>query len=118
MGDDIVIGFEDAVGEPVFAHEEPEVLNRIELGRLGRQWQDRDVGRHDKVVRHVPPRLVHDEDGMRIIGHVSGDFSQVLGHGVGITPGHDQRSRLSELGADGTEDIGRAGSLVMRGGWP
>lgn len=31
MGDDIVIGFEDAVRQPVFAHEEPEVFDRVEL---------------------------------------------------------------------------------------
>jgi hypothetical protein len=111
VSDNIVVGFEDAVGEP-------EVLNRVELRRLRRQWQDRDVGGHDKVVRHVPSRLVHDEDDMRVIDHVSGDFCQVLGHGVGITPGHDQRRRFTELWADGSEDIGRAGSLVMRGGWP
>ena len=55
---------------------------------------------------------------MRIIGHMSGDFSEVLRHRVGVAPRHDQRRRLSELGADGTEDIGRSGSLVVRGGWP
>lgn len=57
----------DLVRQPVLAHEEPEVPNRVKLGRLRRQWQNRDVGRHDKVVGHVPSRLVHDEDGMRVI---------------------------------------------------
>ena len=36
MIDDVVIGLEDAVGEPVVAHELPYVLDRIELGRFRR----------------------------------------------------------------------------------
>jgi len=29
QGDDLVMGFEDAVGQPVVAHELPEVLDRV-----------------------------------------------------------------------------------------
>ena len=112
------IRFEDAVRQPVLAHEVPEIFDRIELRRFRRQRQDRYVGGHNECVGHVPAGLVHDEDGMRVIGHVPRDFSQVLGHGVGITPRHDQCRRLAQLGADGTEDVGRAGSLVVWGGWP
>jgi len=106
VSDNIVVGFEDAVGEPVLTHEEPEVLNRVEFRRLRRQWQDRDVAWDDEIIGHVPARLIHDEDGMRIIGHVPRDFSQVLRHRVGVAPRHDQRCRFTLLGADGTEDIG------------
>ena len=35
--DDVVIGSEDAVGEPVVADELPDVFDRVELGRLRRQ---------------------------------------------------------------------------------
>jgi hypothetical protein len=34
--EDIVVGFEDAIGQPVVAHEFPDVLDRIELRTLGR----------------------------------------------------------------------------------
>ncbi len=118
MGNDIIIGFEDTVRQPVLAHEVPKVFDWVKLRRLRRQRQDRDVGGNGEIVGHVPAGLVHDEDGMRVIGHVPGDFGQVLRHSVGITPRHDQCGRLAQLGADGTEDIGRAGSLVVRGGWP
>ena len=118
MSDDIVIGLEDAVRQPVLTHEVPEVLNRVQFRRLRRQWQDRDVAWDDEIIGHVPARLIHDENGMRIIGHVSGDFSQVLRHRVGVAPWHDQRRRFAQLGADGTEDVGRAGSLVVWCGWP
>jgi hypothetical protein len=35
MLDDIVIGCEDAVRQPVIAHELPDILDRIELGGAG-----------------------------------------------------------------------------------
>ena len=96
----------------------PEVFDRVQLRRFRWEWQNGDVFGHDEIVGHVPARLIHDEDGMRVIGHTPGDFCQMLGHGMGVTPGHHESGCLAEFGADGTEDIGRAGSLVMRGGWP
>lgn len=114
MGDDIVVGFEDAVGEPVLAHEEPEIFNRVQLWRFRRQRQNSDVGGDNECVGHMPTGLVHDEDGMCAIGDVTGYFCQMLGHCVGITPRHYESGGLAELGADCTEDVGGAGSLVMR----
>src|SRR5262249_37597669 len=35
MVDEIVVGFEDAVGEPVVAHELPDVLDRLSSGHFG-----------------------------------------------------------------------------------
>src|SRR5258705_11448891 len=49
MVDEIVVGFEDAVGEPVVAHELPDVLDRVELWALRRQQNDGDVGRHEEA---------------------------------------------------------------------
>ena len=49
--DEIVVGFEDMVGEPVIAHELPDILDRIELGAFRRQGDDSDVGRHDEARR-------------------------------------------------------------------
>ena len=64
MLDDIVVGAEDTVGEPVVAHELPDVLDRIELGRAWRQGQDGDIGGHVELARGVPAGLVHDQDGV------------------------------------------------------
>lgn len=66
----------------------------------------------------MPAGLVHDEGGMCAISDVMGYFYQMLGYGVGITPGHDESGSLAKLGADGTEDVGGSGSLVMRRGRP
>src|SRR6201990_2011011 len=64
MVDEIVVGFEDAVGEPVVAHELPDVLDRVELWALRRQQNDGDVGRHEEARGQVPAGLVDQEDGM------------------------------------------------------
>ncbi len=44
--EDIRVGLEDPVREPVVANELPDVLDRVELGGSGRQGQERDVVRH------------------------------------------------------------------------
>lgn len=60
MIDDVVVGFEDPVGEPVFAHEEPEIFDRVQFRRFRRQRQDGDVAWDDEIAGHVPARLIHD----------------------------------------------------------
>ena len=62
--DEIVIGFEDTVGEPVVAHKLPDVLDRIELGAFRRQGDSGDVAGHDEARRHVPASLIDQEDGV------------------------------------------------------
>ena len=49
--DEIIVGFEDAVGEPVVAHELPDVFDRVELGAFRRQGDDGDVGGHNEALR-------------------------------------------------------------------
>jgi len=116
--DDVLVGLEDAVGEPVISHELPDVFDGVEFGRFRRQRQDGDVCWDGEVVGHVPSRLVHDENCVPILSDVSGYFDQVLVHRVGIAPWHDEGGGLAVPGADRAEDIGRAGALVVRRGRP
>ncbi len=58
----IGIRFEDAIGAPVIAHELPDIFDRVELRTSRRQWQQRDVGRHHKVMGGVPTSLIKQED--------------------------------------------------------
>lgn len=51
---------------------------------------------------------------MRVISDVSGDFDEMLVHGMGIAPGHDQCCGLAVFGVDRAEDVGRPRALVMR----
>lgn len=62
--EDVVVGFEDPIGQPVVAHELPDVLDRVELGTFRRKRQDGDVGRDDQVVGEMPPCLIHDEQSV------------------------------------------------------
>ncbi len=48
MIEDIVVGFEHAVRQPVVAHELPDVLDRVELGAFGRERQQGDVAGNDQ----------------------------------------------------------------------
>jgi hypothetical protein len=50
MVDDIVVAIEDPVGEPVVAHELPDVFGWVELGAFWRARQDCDVCRHGRMV--------------------------------------------------------------------
>ena len=42
--DDIVVGFEDAVREPVVAHVLPDIFDRVEFRAFRRQRDNGDVG--------------------------------------------------------------------------
>jgi len=46
--DYIVVGFEDAVREPVVAHVLPDVFNWIEFRALRRQGENGDVGGNEQ----------------------------------------------------------------------
>jgi len=43
-----------------------------------------------------------------------GDCDEMQVHRLGVAGGQDQAGALALLGADGTEDVGRGGSLVAR----
>ncbi len=49
MIDEIIIGFKDAVGEPVIAEKLPDVFDWVEFGAFRRQGDDGDVGWYDEA---------------------------------------------------------------------
>ena len=116
--EDIVVGEEHAVGEPVVADELPDVLDRVEFGALRRQWHERDVGRYGELVRQVPSRLVKEQYGVAARRDGRGDLGQVQVHRLGIASGQHERCPLAERGTDGAEDVGGSGALIGRRGRP
>ena len=112
--ENILVGEEHAVGEPVVADELPDVLDRVEFGALRRQWHERDVGRYGELVRQVPSRLVDEECGVATGGDGGGDLGQVQVHRLGIASGQDERRSFAKRGTDGPEDVG--GSCALIGG--
>jgi hypothetical protein len=115
--DEIVVGFEDAVGEPVIAQELPNVLDRVELGRLRRQRQDGYVDGNNQSRRHVPTGLIDQENGVTTRCDSLGDLRKVQVHCLGVAGWQDQGRALALFRADGTEDVGGGGTLITGSTW-
>ena len=111
--EDVVVGFEDTVGQPVITHELPDVFGRIELGRAWRQGKQRDVVGNGQLCGHVPAGLVQHDDGVCAGRNLGGDFVEMQLHGLGVAARQDEAGTDAALGADGAEDIGRLGALVV-----
>jgi hypothetical protein len=105
---------EDPVGQPVVAHELPDVLGRVELGTFGRKGHEREITRHIELAGHVPSRLIEKQDGMASRRDILGDFIQMQLHRFGVALWQDQADRLALFRTDRAEDIGRGGALVAR----
>jgi hypothetical protein len=112
MVDEIVVGCEDAIGEPVVAHELPDIFLGVEFGAFGRQRNEGDVVRHGETSRHVPAGLIDQEHGVGARRHGFGDRDEMQVHRLGIASGQDQGRALAFLWADRTEDVGRSGALI------
>ncbi len=118
MVDDVVVGGEDAVGEPVVAHELPNILNRVQLGAFGWQGDDADVAGYDELAGRMPSRLIHQHDRVSAGGDHERDLGQMQGHRFGIAKRKYQPRALAMFGADRAKDIDRFRPLILRGRWP
>jgi hypothetical protein len=112
--ENILIGGEDPVREPVVTHELPDVLDRVQLRGARRQRHEGDVVRHLEVLGAVLAGLVEEEDGMGALLDSPGDLGQMQGHGFRVAAGQDQARGLAFAWTDGAEDPGRTGALVTR----
>jgi hypothetical protein len=77
MGDDVVVGAEDSVGEPVVPQELPDIFLRVQFRRTGWQRQKGNVAGHFEPGRHMPSGLVEHDD--RKHGVIPGSASEVRG---------------------------------------
>ena len=103
---DVVVGFVDAVRQPVVAHELPQVLDRVQFRASWRQRHQRDVGRNDQFGRSVPSSLVEDQYGVGARRDMEGDFLQMHTHRFAVAPGHDDAGSLAFSGTDRAEEPG------------
>lgn len=110
--DQILVGREDTVGQPVVADELPDILDRVQFGAFGWQWYKGDVGRNHKTPGQVPAGLIEQKNGMPTWSNLRGYLGQMQIHRLGVAGGQDKSGSFSLPGADGTEDIGRGGALV------
>ena len=112
--DDVIVGFEDAVRQPVVTHELPDILDRVELGASRWQRQEGDVGRDDQLGRTVPSGLIKDDDGMGTGRHVESDLFQMHAHRLAVAAGHDDAGSLALGRTDRAEDPRRGSPLIAR----
>jgi hypothetical protein len=62
----------------------------------------------------MPSGLIDEKDGVGSWCDRLGDFHEMQVHRFGVAGGQDQSRALALFRADGTEDIGRCGSLIPR----
>jgi hypothetical protein len=113
MVDYVLVGREDAVGEPVVAHELPDIFDRVEFGAFGRQRDDADVCRHFQLAGHVPARLIHEHDCVSTHRDSERYLGKMERHGFRVAEGQHQPCALAELRADRTKDVDRLRPLVL-----
>ena len=118
MVDDVVVGCKDPVGEPVVAHELPDIFDRVEFGAFGRQHDDADVCGYIELSGHVPAGLIHQHDRVSAGSNGQRYLHKMQIHGFGIAEGQDQTGALAQPRADRAEDVGRFRSLILRRRWP
>jgi hypothetical protein len=106
--DDLGIAGKDAVSEVAVLEVEPEPFDWVELGRIGRQEDQGDVGRDDEAARDMPSRLVHQYDGVGAGRDGLGEFGEEEGHRLGVEPCHHQRHTSVARGTHRADDPGRA----------
>ena len=66
----------------------------------------------------MPSGLIENDDAMGPRFDDLGDLRQVQRHGLGVAARQHQAGALALPGADGTEDVGRAGALILWRTWP
>lgn len=101
MVEDIVVGLEDAVGQPVLAHELPDIFGWVELWGLWRERQQGDVVGQDELVGRVPAGLIEHDEGMGARVDDQRDFVQMPLHRRGVALGQDEACSLAFGGTDG-----------------
>ncbi len=112
MIDEVVVGFEDAVGEPIVPHELPDVLHWVEFRAFRWERDDGDVLGHNEARRHVPASLVDQEHGVSRRRDRLGDLDEMQVHRFGIAGGHDEGRTLALLRTNGSEDVGGSSALI------
>ncbi len=112
--DDGVVSFEDTVGKPVLAQILPDVLDRVQFRRAGRQEDQRHVPGDVELCGGVPAGSIEEQNGVGAPGDMAADLVEMKLHCLGVGEGQRQRRTDATRRADGAEQIGALVALV---GW-
>jgi hypothetical protein len=95
------------VRETIVSEMQPEPLDRVEFGRVGRQEDEAEVSGHDEIAGGMPARLVHQHNAMRPWRDGLSEFRKKEVHRGGIEPGHHQGDTGVACRAYGPDDPSR-----------
>ena len=104
--DDCLGVIEHAKRKESFSQVEPDALDRVEFGRIGRELHEGDVGRQVIARDLMPARAVHDHDGMGVLGQLVGEMVEEESHRLAGDLWQDEGDVGAVLGPDGGEDVG------------
>jgi hypothetical protein len=101
----------------VLAQELPDVLDGVQLGRIGRQLEQTDIAWDPQPFASlVPSGSIEEQHGVTALRHLVADLLEMQVHrlGVGIRQ-HQSRADLATR-ADSAEYVGPFAALIARGG--
>ena len=93
--------------EAIVSEMQPESLDRIEFGRVGRQEDQAEVFRHDEIAARMPAGFVHQHNAMRSWRDGLSEFGKKQVHCGGIDPCHHQCDAGVARRAHGPNNPGR-----------
>ena len=103
--DDRFVSVEQPVTEMALAQVEPNSLNRIELGAVGREIDQRHVVRDAQRLGDVPAGLIGDEGSVLIRRERCREHVKERLHGLGRQLRQHERKALPGGGTDGREQM-------------
>lgn len=105
------------MGEEALFEIEPDALDRIQFGRVGRQWDQCHVGGDNEGGRAMPTRLIEDHNAMFVLGNRFGELVEKCLHRGRIDIGHDECEGIIRARLHGREDVGESEALVAASRW-
>jgi hypothetical protein len=106
------------MGEQTLTEVQPDALDRVQLGCVGRQWDRADVWRHDEIARPLPSGAVEHERNLRIRCNRGGEVVEEDLHGRGRDLWQYEGEAVAGGGADGAEQVGPLVALLAQAARP
>ena len=104
--DDVLVVIKDGDGELVLSQVIPNVLHRVELRRVGRQGQKRDVVWRPQIRGGVVSSAVEGEDGVCPGCNFLADLSQMKRKCFGVGVWQDESGSRAPCRTNRPKDIG------------
>ena len=102
------------MGEEALFEVEPHALDRVQLGRVGRQRHQRDVVGNAQRAGGVPAGSIEHHRDVLVIADGRGKAFEEHLHRLGIHVRHDEREGVVGSWLHGREDVGEREALVAQ----